>query len=81
MQPELAGKIVGMLLEVENAVLVILMEDDYALRAEVDHALTICVEYIKTNGVNGNEADYSKEARREVVRGPSSGIKRIFWEP
>jgi hypothetical protein len=32
---------VGMLLEMENAVLVILDEDGYAVRAEVDEALTI----------------------------------------
>ena len=80
MQPELAGEMVCMLLKMENAVLVILIEDDYALRAEVDNVLTIYIECVKINGVNGNEADDAKEARRKIVRSASSGIIRMYWE-
>ena len=80
MQPELAGEMVCMLLKMENAVLVILIEDDYALRAEVDDVLTMYIECVKINGVNGNEAGAAKEPRRKNVRSTSSGIIRMYWE-
>jgi len=60
MQPELAGKITGMLLEMDNHELVNLCEDESALRAKVDEALTVYDEYVKTKGAETEETE-SKE--------------------
>ncbi|KAI9889685.1 MAG: Protein phosphatase PP2A regulatory subunit B [Vezdaea aestivalis] len=59
LQPELAGKITGMLLEMENAELMALVNDDAALRAKVDEAMSVYDEYVKNskNGDKGGPAD------------------------
>lgn len=57
MQPDLAGKITGMLLEMDNQELVNLVEDEAALRAKVDEALTVYDEYVKNKGGEEETAD------------------------
>jgi polyadenylate-binding protein len=49
-QPELAGKITGMLLEMDNSELVTLVDDDAALRSKVDEALRVYDDYMKSRG-------------------------------
>ncbi|KAI9783217.1 MAG: Protein phosphatase PP2A regulatory subunit B [Geoglossum umbratile] len=50
LQPNLAGKITGMLLEMDNTELLNLLDDDSALRAKVDEALNVYDEYVKNKG-------------------------------
>ncbi|KAF1350662.1 hypothetical protein BDV97DRAFT_376373 [Delphinella strobiligena] len=47
-QPELAGKITGMLLEMDNAELLELTNDEAALRNKVDEAMRVYNEYVST---------------------------------
>ncbi|KAJ6264349.1 nucleolin [Drechslerella dactyloides] len=46
--PQLAGKITGMLLEMDNGELMSLIKDDSALRSKVDEALSVYDEYVKS---------------------------------
>ena len=47
-QPELAGKITGMLLEMDNAELLQLVDSDEALDAKVAEALNVLHDFTKT---------------------------------
>ncbi|KIW90721.1 polyadenylate-binding protein, cytoplasmic and nuclear [Cladophialophora bantiana CBS 173.52] len=60
-QPELAGKITGMLLEMDNSELLALIDDDSALRAKVEEALTVYDEYVKGRQTAGDGPNGTKE--------------------
>ncbi|KAF1931454.1 polyadenylate binding protein [Didymella exigua CBS 183.55] len=63
MQPELAGKITGMLLEMDNSELINLTSDESALRAKVDEAMSVYDEYVKNKDGEGE-----KEAPKEEIK-------------
>ncbi|KAI9809685.1 MAG: Protein phosphatase PP2A regulatory subunit B [Sarcosagium campestre] len=63
-QPELAGKITGMLLEMEVPELLNLVDDDAALRSKVDEALNVYDEYVKTKSGDG-ETEAESETKDE----------------
>ncbi|KAI0203590.1 polyadenylate binding protein [Astrocystis sublimbata] len=63
-QPDLAGKITGMLLEMDNTELVQLVDDDTQLRAKVDEAMAVYDEYVKTNQ-DGSEPAAKEEKVEE----------------
>ncbi|KAL2208231.1 polyadenylate binding protein [Sarocladium strictum] len=61
---ELAGKITGMLLEMDNSELVNLIEDEGALKAKVDEALAVYDEYVKSQApAEGGEAKKEEETK------------------
>ncbi|KAL8972001.1 MAG: hypothetical protein Q9183_000778 [Haloplaca sp. 2 TL-2023] len=74
MQPELAGKITGMLLEMENSELISLIEDEEQLRGKVSEAVAVFNDYIKTQG---NESSGEQEASTDgpAPEGENEGAK------
>ncbi|CAG8892118.1 unnamed protein product [Penicillium nalgiovense] len=65
-QPELAGKITGMLLEMDNAELLGLLDDEEALRGKVDEALNVYDEYMKNKGDGETTEPKPQEAAKEA---------------
>ncbi|PGG99188.1 polyadenylate-binding protein, cytoplasmic and nuclear [Blastomyces parvus] len=74
-QPELAGKITGMLLEMDNAELLSLVDDEAALRAKVDEAINVYDEYMKSKGGEGEAADPSKQPKEAAKDSKSEETK------
>ncbi|PKS11528.1 hypothetical protein jhhlp_003293 [Lomentospora prolificans] len=64
MQPELAGKITGMLLEMDNAELINLIDDSDALKLKVDEALSVYDEYVKQQGGSSEGEGEKKEEKK-----------------
>ncbi|KAH9886534.1 polyadenylate binding protein [Xylariomycetidae sp. FL2044] len=60
-QPELAGKITGMLLEMENAELINLIEDDASLQSKVEEAMTVYDEYVKNQPKDDEAGEAAKK--------------------
>ncbi|KAL8680949.1 MAG: hypothetical protein Q9186_002909 [Xanthomendoza sp. 1 TL-2023] len=63
LQPELAGKITGMLLEMDVSELVTLIDDTEKIREKVNEALTVYNDYAKNHGEesSGNQEASSEE--------------------
>ncbi|KAG9516062.1 hypothetical protein KCU93_g9290, partial [Aureobasidium melanogenum] len=51
LQPQHAGKLTGMILEMDNNAILHLIADDVALRSEVDEALRVYNDHLKDNNV------------------------------
>ncbi|KAJ4381524.1 Protein phosphatase PP2A regulatory subunit B [Didymella sp. IMI 355093] len=66
MQPELAGKITGMLLEMDNSELINLTSDESALRAKVDEAMSVYDEYVKNKDGEGEKEAPKEETKEET---------------
>ncbi|KAF7194512.1 Polyadenylate-binding protein, cytoplasmic and nuclear [Pseudocercospora fuligena] len=71
-QPELAGKITGMLLEMDNEELINLTSNDDALREKVQEALNVYDEYLKNhNGPGGGDAEGAAQPNGTENHNPS----------
>jgi polyadenylate-binding protein len=56
LHPDLAGKITGMLLEMENFELLSLLDDEAALQQKVNEALSVYDDYVKNKDGEPAEA-------------------------
>jgi polyadenylate-binding protein len=74
--PELAGKITGMLLEMDNMELLALLDDEQALIAKVDEALSVYDEYVKTrtgDDIGGHEGATTNDNENKGDEGKKEG--------
>ncbi|KAL7276599.1 Protein phosphatase PP2A regulatory subunit B [Rhizina undulata] len=73
--PDLAGKITGMLLEMENRELLSLIDDDNALRTKVDEALNVYDEYVKGKSTDSEQSAQGATDEEGKVNGAKDGEK------
>ncbi|MCJ1225885.1 Protein phosphatase PP2A regulatory subunit B [Toensbergia leucococca] len=74
-QPELAGKITGMLLEMDNSELIGLISDDDKLREKVDEALTVYDEYVKTKEKEVSGPAEPSKSEEQPTEGQAEGVQ------
>ncbi|KAL8949196.1 MAG: hypothetical protein Q9222_004673 [Ikaeria aurantiellina] len=74
LQPDLAGKITGMLLEMDNSELYSLTEDGEKLREKVNEALSVFNDYVKTQG-NETSGDQEASTNDSSPEGDGEGAK------
>jgi len=75
-QPELAGKITGMLLEMDNEELINLTSNDAALQEKVQEALNVYDEYLKNQGpANGEEGGAPQTNGSENLNPAAEDVK------
>ncbi|KAK5136077.1 Protein phosphatase PP2A regulatory subunit B [Meristemomyces frigidus] len=74
-QPDLAGKITGMLLEMDNAELLGLTSDDDALRAKVEEAMNVYDEYVKNQSGPGGDDSGPQQSNGENLNPTVEDVK------
>ncbi|EPS40408.1 hypothetical protein H072_5779 [Dactylellina haptotyla CBS 200.50] len=72
--PQLAGKITGMLLEMDNTELLNLINDDAALRSKVDEALSVYDEYVKSKATDDSAPTATQT---DLVTKPTSQAEEL----
>ena len=73
-EPELAGKITGMLLEMDNAELLGLTTDDNALRAKVNEAMNVYDEYMRQAKAEGDKGGVTDGAGGDENQKPGVDV-------
>ncbi|GAA5882991.1 hypothetical protein JCM3774_001751, partial [Rhodotorula dairenensis] len=75
-QPELAGKLTGMLIEMDSSEVLYLLENDEAMAAKVQEALDVLAEYsARQTKADGEQADESAPAPAADAEAPAAAAE------